>query len=311
MSRSDERWPWATPTATRQGITDRLRTRYPPAELQLRRVEVAFRRLLVRLEASAPQRWIVKGGVALLLRLDPSRTSDDIDLSYVDAAGEHATAIRALERAFEIDAGDFFAFAFTTLVAAGLGETDADTFTVRVRARVGEIEWATFGVDLQAPSIDAPTETISNAGDLTGLGAVDDLPPLRALPISQQLAEKTCAMFERHGVTPSFSSRARDLVDIAMIASQVDKIDGTKLEEDLRREEARRLDRATLRASLPARFTLPDEQLTDWRGRWTKATRGVAITLDDAYRDSEAFLTAVLAGRAAGHHWLYNERRWG
>ena len=41
MSRSDERWPWATPTATRQGITDRLRTRYPPAELQLRQVEVA------------------------------------------------------------------------------------------------------------------------------------------------------------------------------------------------------------------------------------------------------------------------------
>ncbi len=118
-------------------------------------------------------------------------------------------------------------------------------------------------------------------------------------------------MFERHAVTASFSSGARDLVDTAMIASQVDKIDGTKLEEALRREEARRLDRATLRASLPARFTLPDEQPTDWRGRWTKATRGVAITLDDAYRDSEAFLTAVLAGRAAGHHWLCNERRWG
>lgn len=75
-------WPWASPEATRTGIAQRVKARHPPAEIQLRLYEVAFRRLLARLEVAAPGRWVLKGGVALLLRLDPSRTSNDIDIAY-------------------------------------------------------------------------------------------------------------------------------------------------------------------------------------------------------------------------------------
>jgi len=60
--------------------------------------EVAYRRLLARLFAARPDGWVVKGGVALLLRLDPNRTSNDIDITYIDEAGEHAWRSRPCAR---------------------------------------------------------------------------------------------------------------------------------------------------------------------------------------------------------------------
>lgn len=67
-----------------------------------------------------------EGGVSLLLRLDPNRTSDDIDLTYVHAAGEHAIAIEALERAFAVDLDDFFHFEFVTPPSSA-NRVDRDT----------------------------------------------------------------------------------------------------------------------------------------------------------------------------------------
>ena len=103
-------WPWRSPQATRQALTDRIRARYPQQERPQRLREVAYRRLLARIFAVQPKQWVVKGGAALLLRLDPNRTSNDIDLVYVAEAGEHAIAVRALEEALAHDAGDFFEF---------------------------------------------------------------------------------------------------------------------------------------------------------------------------------------------------------
>ncbi len=103
-------WPWRSPEATRRALSDRVAARYEPEQRQRRLREVAYRRLLFRLFRAQPERWVVKGGAALLLRLDPNRTSNDIDLVYVQEAGEHAVALRALCEAASYDAGDFFAF---------------------------------------------------------------------------------------------------------------------------------------------------------------------------------------------------------
>lgn len=303
-------WPWATPDATRQGITGRLRHRYARTEVPSRQVEVAFRRLLVRLEIADPGRWIVKGGVALLLRLDPSRTSDDIDLIYVDTAGGQAVAVRALERAFAIDLGDFFSFALPSAVVSSPGATGTDTVEIRVRALVGGTEWVTFGIDLQVALAEVQAEAITGVRSLTGLAAVDALPDLMALPIARQVAEKTCAMFERHGAAAVFSTRARDLVDIAMIADQVDGIDGAALLADVREEERRRVARGSLHRPLPTAFALPADQVAHWRERWTKATRGAPVSFEDAYAVTDRILTPVLAGTVGSARWSCEHRRW-
>src|SRR5437899_3205312 len=54
----------------------------------------AFERLLVRLELGMPHRWVVKGGMALEIRLgDRARSTRDLDLALRDAQGD-GSAVR-------------------------------------------------------------------------------------------------------------------------------------------------------------------------------------------------------------------------
>jgi hypothetical protein len=305
-------WPWRSPQATRQGLSARVKARHPPEQRQQRMREIAYRRLLARLFETQPERWVVKGGVALLLRLDPNRTSNDIDLTYVADAGEHAIALQALVEAAAYDAGDFFAF---DIARGGLTNVDADhplerAVSVPVTARIGTIVFADFSIDLTGPRDDlTEVDWVEPAATLTGEPLVDETAPVALLPLPAQIADKTCALFERHGPDGSWSSRARDLADIAMIAAQKD-VDGTGLTDRVRREERRRLDAKTLIAPLPNALRLADEQLADWAPRWTKATRGAPITFEAAQAGAARFLDPVLRGSVEGLQWSAVDQQW-
>jgi hypothetical protein len=68
--------------AFRQALEQRLKTRAGGQEARLvrDRKRVAFDRLLARLAATAPDRWLLKGGFALDLRLaERARTTKDVD----------------------------------------------------------------------------------------------------------------------------------------------------------------------------------------------------------------------------------------
>jgi hypothetical protein len=82
-------------------------------------------------------------------------------------------------------------------------------------------EFTRFSIDLAIPRDDVDAEVVEAPPFLTGVVAADDLPPVFALAFPSQLAGKVCALYERHGADSAFSSRARDLADIAMIAAQV------------------------------------------------------------------------------------------
>jgi hypothetical protein len=69
---------------------------------------VAFDRDLARLVAVAPDRWVLKGGVALDLRLrDRARTTVDLDLGRRD---NEAAAMLDFRAAEVVDIGDYFEF---------------------------------------------------------------------------------------------------------------------------------------------------------------------------------------------------------
>jgi hypothetical protein len=257
-----------------------------------------------------PEQWVVKGGVALLLRLDPNRTSNDIDLAYVAEAGEHAVALKALADAVAYDAGDFFEFE----IARGRAvEVDPDhplerAVSVPVVARVGETVFAEFSVDLGLTRDDVlDVEWVEPEATLTGEEAVDGIPRVALLALPAQLADKVCALFERHG--GHVSSRARDLADIAMIATQKD-IDGTEFVNQLRREERRRLQAGTLVEPLPVTLRLADEQIADWQPRWHKATRGAPIEFDGAQTVAATFMDPVLQGLVEGRRWSAADQHW-
>jgi hypothetical protein len=175
-------------------------------------------------------------------------------------------------------------------------------------ARIGQREWTTFHVDLVLPGATVDTEALTEPTRLVGDRAVDDIPGLTVLAIAPQLADKVCAMFERHGADGLTSSRPGDLGDIAMIAEQVDGIDGDRLLAALRLEESRRIAAGSLVGPLPNHLRLRPGQETDWRRRWTRAA---PITFEDALEVAGRLLDPALAGTIAGMRWsaVHQDRR--
>jgi Nucleotidyl transferase AbiEii toxin, Type IV TA system len=304
-------WPWRSPEATRQALTARTRARQPQERRGQRLREIAYRRLLARIFATQPERWVVKGGVALLLRLDPNRTSNDIDLVYVAQGGEHALALKALDEAAAHDLGDFFEF---EIGRHQTEEVDPDhplqrARSVPVLARIGATTFSEFTIDLALPrEDDVEIEWVQPEATLTGEPAVDQTVPLALLALPAQIADKVCALHERHGAG-HYSSRARDLADLAMIAQQKD-LEGSRLIGCVRREEARRRQAGTLIGPPPTRLQLAKEQIADWSARWKRATRDAPVTFEEARAVAAAFLNPVLDGTADGMHWNAATQTW-
>jgi hypothetical protein len=61
---------------------------------------------------------------------------------------------------------------------------------------------------------------------------------------------------------------------------------------------------------LPGRLVLPDSQTSDWKSRWTKATRGAPITFDKAMELAVALADPVLSGTARDKSWGPSHSRW-
>lgn len=100
------------------------------------------------------------------------------------------------------------------------------------------------------------------------------------------------------------------MADIAMVASQVDGIDGDGLLAALRVEEGRRRAAGALDGPLPNGLRLDPEQERDWRQRWTKATRGAPITFDEALATAERFVGPALAHAVGGTRWSAVDQTW-
>ena len=109
---------YATAAAFRQALDDRLkteaaRTGLPPARL---RKQVAFELFLRRLVAVAPNRWVLKGALALELRLEATtRPTGDIDLGRDD---DEQAAIEDIAAAQQLVLDDFFTCLLYTSDAA-------------------------------------------------------------------------------------------------------------------------------------------------------------------------------------------------
>ena len=99
--------------AFRQALEQRLKNEAAATGLGLARLRkrVAFELFLRRLLAVAPDRWVLKGALALDFRLaTTTRSTKDIDLGRDD---DEAAAIRDITAAQQLAMDDFFTFAAT------------------------------------------------------------------------------------------------------------------------------------------------------------------------------------------------------
>lgn len=254
---------YTTPTAFRTALKERFgqiaRTdrRYRLDELQR---QFAYDRALARLFSSPEaDHWVLKGAGALLARLTTARHSKDLDvfLSVNDADAERA--VNALRTALQLNLGDHFAFDITRVAPL---QEEAKGARVHVNARLGPTSFASFHIDVVVGTVMTGTPDI--VAPLTPLD-IEGLirPRYRVFPIADHLADKLCATIGSYTRTgqPASSSRVKDLVDIAIIAS-------TQTVQAIALTAAVVSNAAMRKIELPERFTVPD--MTGWATRYPK-----------------------------------------
>jgi hypothetical protein len=200
--------------AFRQALETRLRQQSQRTASPLVRLRklVAFDRLLARLALSQPALWLLKGGLALQLRLaEKARLTKDVDLLLCQPLADSRAL---LQRGTSVDLGDWFAFEIAEATPAP-EHTRATVRRFPVRSLLDGRTFEDFHVD------------IGSGTPVIGVADMLVMPPLLAFagleatafpayPLTQHIAEKVHAYTLPH---PSGEgTRVRDLVDLLLIA---------------------------------------------------------------------------------------------
>jgi hypothetical protein len=277
---------YPTAGAFRTALEQRLRTLAAEMDVPLIRLRklVVFDRLMARLMAVAPNRWVLKGAVALHFRVGPHyRTTKDLDLGRLDDEQAATTDFLAAQA---LDLGDFFTFA---IQRTGQLDEALEGAAVRYHASAElagrPFEDVTVDVGFGDPVVPDP-EVVRGPEFLR----FADIAPAEvpALPLEQHIAEKVHAYTRTYRGGRS-SSRVKDLVDLAMMESSFSL-------------QAGRLKRA-LEVTFGARnthslpFRLPPPQ-RDWRVPYRRMAEAVNLRPDISagYERAKAFLDPILTG---------------
>lgn len=262
------------------------------------RKEVAFDRLLARLVATAPDRWLLKGALALDYRFGShARTTRDIDLATV---GDEASATTDLLAAQAVDLDDFFAFAIERTTAL---DRLTDATAVRYHV-VAELAGRTFDEFVLDVGFDPPAGVETPRLHGPDLLAFADLAPVEvpAVPLEFQIAEKVHAYARGYGDrTPS--TRVKDLVDLALIATE-GAPDAALLRIAMDQTFGRR-------SGQPIPLALPDPP-TDWRVPYGRMARDIRLDPDlgTGHALAARMLDPVLSGEVRAGAWVSKDGEW-
>lgn len=275
---------YATANAFRTALEQRLLTRATETNIPLIRLRklVVFDRLIARLMVVAPDRWVLKGAVALQFRAGPQyRTTKDIDFGRRDS---EAAATADFISTQSIDLGDYFSFAIEREGPIALEGGEA-AIRYHARAELAGRLFESFVIDVGfGDSPDAPD--MLRGPDLLEFAEIAPM-QVPVVPLEQHVAEKVHAYTGVYaGGRPS--SRVKDLVDLALIAS-------------LFTLSAGRLGRA-IESTFANRNTRPPQALPKPPAQWRVAYRKMATEagLDEdiakGYEQAQRLLDPALGG---------------
>ena len=287
--------PYDNPQAFRQALADRLRPLAEGTGMELSALlrQFAYDRLLCRVFGAEPERWVLKGATAMLARLEGrARHTLDVDLYRRD--GSLADAERALREAAAIDLGDYFRF---TLGASRQMAQGGDAVRISVVAILGATDFARFHVDLVAGLSMTGTPEKAPAlvpVELPGISRT----PYSVYPIADHIADKVCALLERHPRPDGHveqSTRYRDLADLVAFAHSA-SVGADELRRALDSEAKRR------RLTLPDRLEVPSS--SGWTAGYARVARDAPgleeRDLESAMSTAGRLIDPVLAGAADG-----------
>jgi hypothetical protein len=236
--------------------------------------------------------WVLKGGTGMLARVPSARATIDIDLARNGYTVEQSIA--RLRELAQVDLGDFFRFEYRSDEPIGAGENQPYVDGVRVTfdvyigagpAGVIKIDLVS-GVGVTAPPVTAPP---AYRLDIPGLRTTD----YQLYALTDQIADKVCATADTYW--DGASSRAKDGIDIVIIARTQPGITAAQLSHAITQE--RRLRRLEPFETL----TLP----AAWAAPYARLARNVPAcadhrTLDAAQALVTTFIDPVLDGTALG-----------
>ena len=278
---------YATDAAFRAALEQRLQTiaeEHRHTSLMRLRKLVVFDRLMARLLVVAPDRWVVKGGVALDLRLGHrARTTKDLDLARQDSQ-EQAEADLIDTQA--IDLGDYFVVA---VERTDVLEPDDDETAVRYRV-TAELAGRLFDRVVVDIGFGDPLPVEPDYLQGLGLLAFAGVPPITvpALPLDRHVAEKVHAYTRTYEGERS-SSRVKDLVDLVLIPSAA-AFDAGHLYQAIRGTFQHRRGHAMPQA-------LPPPPV-NWATPYRRLAGDLGLELDIAvgHRQAASFLDPILGG---------------
>lgn len=285
--------------AFRQALEQRLRTRAAGdgASLARDRKRVAFDRLLARLVEAAPDRWLLKGGFALDLRLsDRARSTRDVDIDWQAAEDE---LFDALIDAAALETNDFFSFEVgrTGTPPERLGGSHRFRATAQLAGR----QFETFLLDVGLPPDPAGEHDTLTTPDLLAFAGIDPV-EVPAVPLERQIAEKLHAYTSRYtGDRPS--SRVKDLIDIVLM-SELASFGFDRLREVIAGAFEARATQA-----LPDAFPTPP---SEWAQPYRALAEEVGLKpdLSVGHRLAAGFLDPVLAAESGLASWDVRAARW-
>ncbi len=253
---------YKTAQAFRTALEQRLLSRSKVTKVSLDRLRrrVVFERIVSRLQVAEPGLWVLKGGMALEVRLlDEARLTKDIDFGL---RGEVSDAEELRERIVEALAPDVDGDEFTLLVGPvkqlmedGSGHL---TWRAKVAAELADRPFGTVQVDVSPRSHELEATDLvplPNSLDFAGVLA----PLVEIVDINRHAAEKFHGMLRDHGDREN--TRVRDLVDL-VILTEHDLLEPSALATTVRRVWKERGDLEPP-ATLP---TLP----SNWLGRYER-----------------------------------------
>jgi len=293
-----------TPAAFKASIEARLKSEVGPKRgrvLHRRRVLMVMERFIARLEHVLPDSPVLKGGLALELRLAGARTTKDVDIRLLGEPGDLSDHLRAIE-AHRPDPEDHLEFEITPdpdhPIVTGDG-VKYDGFRFKVKARIAGRPYVAFGLDVAYgdPILGEPDVLEgSDFFERYGIPRVQ----VRTYPPTTHLAEKLHAYtLPRDRV----NTRLKDLVDVRLLARALDGRTASELRAAIDQTFDFR-DSHAVPTSLPA---APRE----WLGRYDRLRVEEELpwdNLDALHEVAAAFIDPVLA-RVDGT-WSIAEDRW-
>jgi hypothetical protein len=204
--------------AFRIALEDRLLARSAETGVSLDRLRrrVMFERIIARIQAAEPGHWVLKGGMALEVRLrDDARLTKDVDLGLRDDIDSGPDLHERLVEILAVDHDhDYFDF------RAGPPERLRDdgggfpTWRARVGAHLADKPFGRIQLDVSPRSHElhvTDTLMVPNSLAFAGISGIE----VEAVDVHRHAAEKF------HGMLRVFegreNSRIRDLVDLTIL----------------------------------------------------------------------------------------------